>query len=211
MSRRKKASAAQKAWTLADSTSKQLALLVKEQTKSRARIAILIGGAAVLLLGLVAAIVFWPASPKPSAPSVTDKPVTQAPAADAVAPEKLRGKRSVATLLNGPPPPSLRALPSHAERADPEELARSIANDKTGAVQLCYERELKKNPRLRGKVVVALDLKAPHSVARVTVRDTLKRSSFTQCVKSTMRKVYFSDIREDLSIEIPFVLRSPDF
>ena len=94
---------------------------------------------------------------------------------------------------------------------DPEDLARSIAQDKGGAIQLCYERELKKSPRLKGRVVVALELAPPQKVRGVSVRDTLRRPGFTACVRRSMRKIFFPSIKEELSIEIPFDLKSPSF
>lgn len=100
----------------------------------------------------------------------------------------------------------LRARP-----VDPFELARTIAEDKRGAVQLCYERELKRDPRLRGAATVTLHLRAPHRVAGVDVVDNLGRPSFGACVRSSMRTVDFPPLAEDLAIEIPFALTSPGF
>jgi hypothetical protein len=43
------------------------------------------------------------------------------------------------------------------------------------------------------------------------VRDTLRRPGFTACVRRSMRKIFFPSIKEELSIEIPFDLKSPSF
>jgi hypothetical protein len=102
-----------------------------------------------------------------------------------------------------------------AQRPEPqavlEDLARSLANQKRGAVQLCFERELKRDPHLRGNATVTIDLKAPHILARVFVQDSLHRPSFTHCVEQALRNVDFPHLGEDVSVEIPFALKAPDF
>ncbi len=110
-----------------------------------------------------------------------------------------------------PPTPSVELGTGRMRSLAPEDLARAIAQDKGGAIQLCYERELKRSPRLKGRVVVALDLVAPQKVAKVDVRDNLRRPTFTTCVHRAMKKIFFPTLREDLSIEIPFDLKAPAF
>jgi hypothetical protein len=90
------------------------------------------------------------------------------------------------------------------------EMAREMANERRGAVQLCYERELKRNPNLHGHVTVDLQLKAPHTVGEIRVVDNLRRESFTECVTQAMKQVDFPPLREDLTFEIPFALKSAE-
>jgi hypothetical protein len=102
--------------------------------------------------------------------------------------------------------PSLRA-----QKVDAESLARSLADQKKGAVQLCFEHELKRNPHLSGSATVSLELKAPHRLGRVEVKDSLHRKGFTRCVTRAMRSVQFPELRQDLSVELPFALRPHEF
>jgi hypothetical protein len=128
-----------------------------------------------------------------------------------------KAPKPIASLMKGsrPMPPSPTPVPGppgglRAQKLDAYELARSIANDKRGAVQLCYEHELKRNPRLKGRVTVDLQLKAPHEVGLVRVVDNLKSARFTKCVQTSMRNIDFPALREGLNFEIPFALTAPD-
>jgi hypothetical protein len=93
---------------------------------------------------------------------------------------------------------------------DLEELARSLAAQKKGAVQLCFERELKRDPRLKGSALVQVTLEPPHRLGAVAVRDDLQRPSFTKCVREAMRSLDFPNLEEDVTVELPFALKSPE-
>ncbi|HEY3446561.1 MAG TPA: AgmX/PglI C-terminal domain-containing protein [Myxococcales bacterium] len=94
---------------------------------------------------------------------------------------------------------------------DLEELARSLAAQKKGAVQLCFERELKRDPRLKGSAMVRVTLEAPHRIGSISVQDDLDRHSFTKCVRTAMKSLDFPSLSEDLTVELPFALKSPEF
>jgi hypothetical protein len=87
-----------------------------------------------------------------------------------------------------------------------EAIARAIQSAKRGAVQQCFERELKSNPKLAGTVVVELELTPPQQVTSVTVSDDLERPAFTQCVRAAMQGLSFSGLNEELSVRVPYAL-----
>jgi hypothetical protein len=87
-----------------------------------------------------------------------------------------------------------------------EAIARAIANSKRGAVQQCFERELKRAPQLTGKVLVELELAPPQQVTKLLVRDDLDRPQFTRCVTQAMQHLSFVGLEEEVSIEIPYLL-----
>ncbi len=213
-----------------DTTGQELALLAKNQAKrKRGGLTALAGAAAVLLVGGVALVAVEEKAPSAAEQEEAEVELT-VDADGGVQRVTRKEKRAISRLLTGapapssprptarptapaqeplPPTPTIELATGRVRSLEPEELARSIAQDKGGAIQLCYERELKKNPRLKGRVVVELDLVAPQKVSRVVVRDNLRKPAFTTCVKRTMKKLFFPSLREDLSIEIPFDLRSP--
>lgn len=103
------------------------------------------------------------------------------------------------------PPP---APPAETEERDGngEAIARAIAAAKRQAVRECFEHELKQAPKLRGTVVVELELAPPARVLDVKVSDDLERPEFTRCVAATMRDVKFTALDEELSVRVPYVL-----
>lgn len=87
-----------------------------------------------------------------------------------------------------------------------EQIAQAIANAKRGAVQTCFERELKQNPALRGNVLIELELAPPQQVHAVRVSDDLERPAFTKCVSAALQRLSFTGLDEDVSIQIPYAL-----
>lgn len=85
-------------------------------------------------------------------------------------------------------------------------IARLIADSKRAAVRACFESELKQTPRLRGTVVVELDLAPPNKVNEVRVSDDLERPAFTRCVRATMQTIRFTGLDEELSVSVPYNL-----
>lgn len=88
-----------------------------------------------------------------------------------------------------------------------ESIARAIANAKRSAVQGCFERELKRTPELRGTVTIELDLAPPQRVNAVRVTDDLDRPEFTACVTTSMQRLSFTGLNEEVSIQLPYVLQ----
>lgn len=142
------------------------------------------------------------AAAAPVPPPVLEPRLAQAPAA--VVPE---------VPAAAPPPapePEPEAAPTAAELPERdgngEAIARAIAAEKRAAVRACFESELKQSPKLRGTVVVELDLAPPNRVDGVRVNDDLERAAFTSCVAATMREVRFAALDEEISVSVPYVL-----
>ena len=71
---------------------------------------------------------------------------------------------------------------------DPEKVSR-IVNSHTDAIQYCYLREVKRNPNLRGKVVVRFTIRPDGTVSDVKILSTTLRSdSAERCIISRIKR-----------------------
>jgi len=204
------------------STAEEIARLGADQGKARRKgLIALVAGATTAIVGAAAVYLITqdrrvPLPPGPPAkPPVLRQapvPVTPAPAPKTSRPGP-RPKDPVLALAAPtelPRPAGPSAGPAiRAEKVDLEALARSLAEQKKGAVQLCFERELKRDPRLRGTVTVALELKAPHRLGQIDVQSSLPKQSFIKCVGQAMQNVDFPNLGEDVRVELPFSLQTP--
>jgi TonB family protein len=79
-------------------------------------------------------------------------------------------------------------------------------------IQFCYDNELKKNPGLRGKLVVSLTVEADGSVSDVAVvENSLGSSAVTQCALSQIKGWQFPAIpRGTTRFKTPFVFTPPE-
>lgn len=79
-------------------------------------------------------------------------------------------------------------------------------------IQFCYDNELKKNPGLRGKLVVSLTVRASGDVSDViVVQDGLGSRAVVDCVLSQIRGWQFPEIPHgDTSFKTPFVFTPPE-
>ncbi|MFT3711379.1 MAG: AgmX/PglI C-terminal domain-containing protein [Archangium sp.] len=166
-------------------------------------------------------------------PAVVEKPVAiaqpkpEAPAPVAIAPlvevARVEPKVEQPEPLAPPPPPPApepeeEVAPAPAAAVAPvaepvievdgngAAIARLIADSKRAAVRACFESELKQAPKLRGTVVVELDLAPPNKVSDVRVSDNLERPAFTRCVRATMQTIHFTGLDEELSVSVPYNL-----
>ncbi len=79
-------------------------------------------------------------------------------------------------------------------------------------IQFCYDNELKKNPSVRGKLVVSLTVLPDGSVSdAIIVENSLKSKAVTDCVLSQIRGWQFPAIPQGTtSFKTPFVFTPPD-
>jgi TonB family protein len=79
-------------------------------------------------------------------------------------------------------------------------------------IQFCYDNQLKKQPGLRGKLVVSLTVLANGSVSEaIVVQDDLGSTAVTQCVLSQIRAWRFPEIPQGVvSFKTPFVFTPPE-
>jgi len=88
----------------------------------------------------------------------------------------------------------------------------SVVRRYAPGIQFCYDNELKKNPGLRGKLVVSLTVLANGGVSDATiVENSLRSPAVTQCVLSQIRGWQFPAIPHGAtSFKTPFVFTPPD-
>jgi hypothetical protein len=79
-------------------------------------------------------------------------------------------------------------------------------------IQYCYSNELKRNPTLSGKLVVALTVAASGEVLEATVvRNTLGSDRLAQCALSQIDGWKFPAIAEGVTVfQAPFVFTPPE-
>jgi TonB family protein len=79
-------------------------------------------------------------------------------------------------------------------------------------IQYCYGNELKRDPSLRGKLVVALTVEASGAVSEaVTVHDSVGSSRLTSCALAQIREWRFPAIpRGVTTFQVPFVFTPPE-
>ena len=82
---------------------------------------------------------------------------------------------------------------------DPEKVSR-IVNAHKAALQYCYQRELKRNPNLRGKIVVRFTITYKGNVKNVKIlSSTLDTEHVERCILSRIRRWDdFGEIPKDL-------------
>jgi TonB family protein len=79
-------------------------------------------------------------------------------------------------------------------------------------IQFCYDNELKRNPGLRGKLVVSLVVLANGTVSEAAiVEDSLQSPSVRECVLAQIRGWQFPAIPSgSTSFKTPFVFTPPN-
>ena len=88
----------------------------------------------------------------------------------------------------------------------------SVVRRYAPGIQFCYDNELKKNPGLRGKLVVAITVLASGEVSDATVvENSLGSNAVSQCVLSQIRGWHFPAIPTGVtSFRAPFVFTPPN-
>ncbi|RKH75096.1 energy transducer TonB [Corallococcus sp. AB045] len=88
----------------------------------------------------------------------------------------------------------------------PKDLARFIQSRKA-SIQRCYENGLKRDPSLKGKVMVRFDLTPQGRASNVEVEEsTLRSDEVINCIKTTMRAWTFPfKPSDDVPVSYPFI------
>ena len=92
---------------------------------------------------------------------------------------------------------------------DPNIVAKEVKS-RLGAVKACYERALKRNPTLSGKVIVHWTITAAGTVSGIDVEnDTLGDSEVTNCIKSLISRWRFpAPSGGSVEVSFPFVFQA---
>ncbi|NPC50354.1 energy transducer TonB [Corallococcus sp. AB032C] len=88
----------------------------------------------------------------------------------------------------------------------PKDLARFIQSRKA-SIQRCYENGLKRDPSLKGRVMVRFDLTPSGRASNVEVEEsTLRSDEVINCIKTTMRAWTFPfKPSDDVPVSYPFI------
>jgi hypothetical protein len=92
---------------------------------------------------------------------------------------------------------------------DPGLVAKEVRS-RLGAIKACYERALKRNPNLSGKVVIHWTITAAGTVSGVDVeQDTLGDAEVASCIKSLIARWRFpAPSGGQVDVSFPFVFQS---
>ena len=101
--------------------------------------------------------------------------------------------------------PELKKL-QEKYKNDREKLAAYVRARK-GAIQQCYEKELKRNPSLKGKVVVRFSITTSGRTGDIDIEEnTTGNEAVASCIKTTIRGWVFPFKPEsDVPVAYPFV------
>jgi TonB family protein len=92
---------------------------------------------------------------------------------------------------------------------DKNQLGRSLRRAAKG-VKMCYERALKRNPGLSGKIGVRIEINAMGRVTAVHIEsDSINDPTVSSCVKATMKRQRFpAPEGGPAEVVVPFVFQS---
>jgi TonB family protein len=92
---------------------------------------------------------------------------------------------------------------------DPNMVAKEVRS-RLGAIKACYERALKRNPNLSGKVVVRWTITAAGTVQGVDIdQDSLGDSEVTNCIKGLVARWRFPTPQGgSVEVSFPFVFQA---
>ena len=101
--------------------------------------------------------------------------------------------------------------PPEVDSADVDRAALSrYIRDRLGAIRSCYERELKRNPGLKGKVVVRFNITPAGRAGDVRIEEnTLGSNEVASCIQGLMRSWIFPfKPPDEVPVQYPFLFTS---
>ncbi len=112
------------------------------------------------------------------------------------------GERRVVTTVKTEPPVV------DGEGADPDVIAREVKS-RVSAVRACYERALKNDPTLAGKIILRIAITPAGTVSSVDVDDeSLGSPEVAACLRATVARWRFPATGHALEVAFPFVFQS---
>ncbi len=89
---------------------------------------------------------------------------------------------------------------------------KQIVTRNMGQMRACYERELKKNASLRGKVVLSWTIGADGVVRRPSVvKNTTRSRALTPCMTRSLKRWRFPKAKSPFDVEYPFTFKPKDW
>ena len=131
-------------------------------------------------------------------------------AADRKPPKSDVAKREPAPAPKGMRRARLGKTPSQPKGLESRQIKR-IISERIPQVRACYERELKKNSGLAGKVLVAWTIREDGSVTSPKARkNTTGNRALVPCITKAVSKWRFPKSSAPSDVEFPFVFRSKE-
>ncbi|RKG96517.1 hypothetical protein D7Y13_41115 [Corallococcus praedator] len=98
-----------------------------------------------------------------------------------------------------------------SSEVSPKDMARFIQRMKA-SIQRCYEKELKRDPTLKGRVMVRFNLKPNGRADNIEVDEsTLRSEGVSSCIVTTIRSWTFPfKPSDDVPVSYPFIFSSGD-
>jgi TonB family protein len=110
------------------------------------------------------------------------------------------------------PSGSTRSGPDELEGKIPAEELQNFFREYSAATRECYERQLKKNPSLQGRVMLRLTIGSDGSVAEADVQgETLRDDQVNACIENRVRGWKFPEPSGGAAeVTKPFTFRPKD-
>jgi hypothetical protein len=136
-----------------------------------------------------------PTSPEPVQKPVSVKPAQTLKPAPAVASKAELAPGAAAGIQEAPPPP------------DPEQVVRGTLHNAIAAFENCYENSLRRDSRIKGRILVALSVEANGRVASAKITEsTIKDEPVMDCIASRLRQLKFPPLGEEVDLTVPMAL-----
>ncbi len=189
------------------------------------------------LLMCAAFLAGCPTEPDPSeplAPLATPQPIDELALADAseelMIEEDVVDDSAIASLTAGDRTKKQEEKEEAAARGGPSQRSKDtglgveggstisarqvkqIVTRNMGQMRACYERELKKNASLRGKVVLSWTIGADGVVRRPSVvKNTTRSRALTPCMTRSLKRWRFPKAQSPFDVEYPFTFKPKDW
>ncbi len=82
----------------------------------------------------------------------------------------------------------------------------SSINKKAKILKNCYQRELKKDPKFEGKVLVVMRVNNKGKVIYVNLKTIIKKRTFLKCLKKSIYKISFPSFKTGGTVDIKYPL-----
>lgn len=107
------------------------------------------------------------------------------------------------------------ALPGEVKqgRSDAETVVRRGLRAALPALEACYESELRRNGRLRGRILVAIAVRSSGDIASSRIAEsTLQNPEILGCITGRLKRLRLPPPGEDVEITLPLSLvpRNPE-
>jgi TonB family protein len=149
-----------------------------------------------------------PPAPPPAVVAAAVPCVPNAPEATAAPAKVKKSGGSIANLLGRIDPVAAAPERAPSQSLDRDALGRFI-RERLPSIRVCYDRELKLNPSLKGKVVVRFDVTPAGRVGNGAIEsDSMNDERVSRCILTLMKGWSFPfHPSENTTVSFPFVFQ----